>query len=146
MHTVISHDYDSFLVLQPYTHLTMSSDISLSELTTSDLYALLKPITIPPNASRARFINWGKTYQCRPLAVFEPVNELQCRYLIELAKREGKSLRPVGAGHSPSDLACTNAFMMRTGKLDRFIAVRELAYPYLLLWRRLPLKFVFHSF
>jgi len=55
--------------------------------------------------------------------VFEPENEFQCELVLELARREGKIVRAAGVGHSPSDLACTNEFMLRTEKLNRLLEV-----------------------
>lgn len=42
-----------------------------------------------------------------------PTTALQCRQILELARREGARVHPVGAGHSPSDLACTNGWLVR---------------------------------
>lgn len=50
----------------------------------------------------------------------------QCALIFELARREGKTVRAVGVGHSPSDLACTNEYMLRTTKLDRVLDVSPL--------------------
>ncbi|OBZ74341.1 L-gulonolactone oxidase [Grifola frondosa] len=60
-----------------------------------------------------------------PLAVFEPENEEQCALILELARREGKTVRAAGIGHSPSDLACTTGFMLRTEKLCKIIEVNS---------------------
>lgn len=45
--------------------------------------------------------------------------------IVELARREGTSVRCAGAGHSPSDLACTQGYMIRTDKLDALVEVRR---------------------
>ncbi|KAH9929479.1 L-gulonolactone/D-arabinono-1,4-lactone oxidase [Fomitopsis serialis] len=76
-----------------------------------------------PHHPRATFINWGLSYLCRPLAVFEPETEYQCELIFELARREGKTVRATGVGHSPSDLACTTGYMLRTEKLNEIIEV-----------------------
>lgn len=89
------------------------------------LYALLRPITVPASDPRARFVNWGLSYECTPLSVFEPTTEYQCELILELARREGKAVRAAGVGHSPSDLACTSGFMLRTEKLDKIIEVSK---------------------
>jgi hypothetical protein len=95
-----------------------------SEIPLQNLYQLLQPITVSPTSPKARFSNWGHTYHATPLAVFEPENDFQCELVLELARRERKVVRAVGVGHSPSDLACTNEFMLRTGKLNRLLEVR----------------------
>lgn len=99
----------------------MSSQLTAtpSSIPSQNLYQLLQPITSPT----ASFNNWGKSFFCTPLAVFEPENEFQCELILELARREGKSVKAAGVGHSPSDLACTNEYMLRTTKLNRLLEV-----------------------
>jgi len=96
---------------------------SVASLPISLIYDLLQPITVPSGSPRAKFINWGLTFTCQPLAVFEPEDEYHCELILELARREGKVVRAVGIGHSPSDLACTTGFMVRTTKLDKVLEV-----------------------
>ncbi|KAF9491105.1 gulonolactone oxidase Lgo1 [Pleurotus eryngii] len=93
---------------------------SLSDIPLQNLYHLLQPLTLSPDA---RFTNWGRTFTCQPLAVFLPETEYQCELILELARREGKTVRAVGVGHSPSDLACTNEYMLRTERLNRLLEV-----------------------
>lgn len=101
------------------TQLTRSpTDIPLQSL-----IQLLQPISVESTSPNAKFTNWGKTFQCTPLAVFEPENEYQCELILELARREGKVVKAAGVGHSPSDLACTSEFMLRTEKLNRLLEV-----------------------
>jgi L-gulonolactone oxidase len=97
-----------------------TSTLTLSAIPLSQLYGLLQPITVSPNA---KFANWSRTFTCSPLAVFEPTTELHCELILELARREHKVVRAVGVGHSPSDLACTTGYMLRTTKLDRLLEV-----------------------
>ncbi|PCH43020.1 L-gulonolactone/D-arabinono-1,4-lactone oxidase [Wolfiporia cocos MD-104 SS10] len=87
------------------------------------LDARLAPITVPAGSPRARFVNWGRSYTCAPLAVFEPRTEYECELVLELARRERRPVRAAGVGHSPSDLACTDGYMLRTEKLSRVIEV-----------------------
>ncbi|KAG6830526.1 hypothetical protein H0H92_000198 [Tricholoma furcatifolium] len=103
----------------------MSSQLtaSLSDIPLQNLYQLLQPITVPSSSPHAKFSNWGKSFYCTPLAIFEPENEYQCELILELARREGKSVRAAGVGHSPSDLACTNEYMLRTTKLNQLLEV-----------------------
>lgn len=92
-----------------------------SDIPLNNLYNLLEPITV--SKDNVRFTNWGQTFVCTPSSIFEPENEFQCELVLELARREGKTLRVAGVGHSPSDLACTNEFMLRTTKLNRVLEV-----------------------
>lgn len=93
-----------------------------SDITATNLYAFLAPITVVQR--QARFTNWGRTFTCRPNAIFEPQNETQCELVLQLARREGKRVRVAGVGHSPSDLACTDEFMLRTTSLNKVLEVR----------------------
>ncbi|RKP09805.1 L-gulonolactone oxidase-like protein [Thamnocephalis sphaerospora] len=70
-----------------------------------------------------RFENWAKTYECKPALFFEPESEEQVVEIIRRARAEGKTCRAVGAGHSPSDLACTEGYMIGTDRLNRLLDV-----------------------
>lgn len=102
---------------------TSTSALPLSSISIQQLYGLLQPITVPNTSPNAKFTNWSGTFTCSPLAVFEPETELQCELILELARREGRVVRAVGVGHSPSDLACTTGYMLRTTKLDKLLEV-----------------------
>jgi L-gulonolactone oxidase len=93
-----------------------------TDLPLSKLYQLLQPIAVTP--SKATFTNWGRSFSCAPLAIFEPETEYQCELIVELARRENRTVRAVGIGHSPSDLACTGGYMLRTFKLNKVLEVR----------------------
>jgi L-gulonolactone oxidase len=84
---------------------------------------ILAAITVPSTSARAKFINWGLSYHCHPLAIFEPENEHHCEVVLEFARKEGRVLRAVGVGHSPSDLACTGDFMLKMTKLNKLLEV-----------------------
>jgi L-gulonolactone oxidase len=103
----------------------MSSPPYLAKIPLQTLYDRLHPITVSKASPKAKFTNWGLTYTCSPLEVFEPETEEQCELVLELARREGKTVRAVGVGHSPSDLACTSGYMLRTAKLDRLLEVSK---------------------
>ncbi|KDQ54563.1 hypothetical protein JAAARDRAFT_38243 [Jaapia argillacea MUCL 33604] len=96
---------------------------TLADIPLQALYDLLRPITLPLSSPRSRFSNWAQTFTCSPVAVFEPETECQCRLILELARREGQTIRAAGVGHSPSDLACTSGYMLRTDKLCKVIEV-----------------------
>ena len=104
--------------LHPAPHPSPSDPARVSEL-----YTLLEPVAVRADSPRARFTNWGLSFSCTPLAVFEPATEAQCEHILELARLEKKTVRVVGCGHSPSDLACTSGFMLRTERLDKVIEV-----------------------
>ncbi|KAH7104060.1 L-gulonolactone/D-arabinono-1,4-lactone oxidase [Auriculariales sp. MPI-PUGE-AT-0066] len=69
------------------------------------------------------FTNWAGTFASHPLAVFEPQSLSDCQLAIELARRTRRTLRVVGVGHSPSDIACTSEYMLSTLKLNKLLSV-----------------------
>ncbi|CAK5281917.1 unnamed protein product [Mycena citricolor] len=85
----------------------------------------LARITVPSSSPSATYTNWGLAFACRPLAIFEPETEEHCQLVLQLAKREGRVLRAVGVGHSPSDLACTGDFMLRMTKMNKLLEVDQ---------------------
>jgi len=98
----------------------------LSQVPIEQLRAAVEPISIPTQSRLAAFSNWAKTFECRPQRVFAPTTVLQCRHILELARREGARVHPVGVGHSPSDLACTNGWLVRMEGVSGTIKVSVL--------------------
>ncbi|THH28179.1 hypothetical protein EUX98_g6006 [Antrodiella citrinella] len=93
----------------------------LSTLPSETLAALLAPITVPSDSPSARFTNWGLSFTCSPQVVYEPRTEDECALVVEHGRRTGQRVRAAGVGHSPSDVACTSGFMLRTTRLDRVL-------------------------
>ncbi|MES1916997.1 MAG: hypothetical protein MHM6MM_008764 [Cercozoa sp. M6MM] len=52
--------------------------------------------------------NWAETVQCHPGHTYEPESVEEVQKLVRSALRQGERLRCVGAGHSPSDIACSD--------------------------------------
>ncbi|CAG8707874.1 17410_t:CDS:2 [Acaulospora morrowiae] len=69
--------------------------------------------------SNVKFYNWSRTYGCEPELYFEPECEEDVIKIVELAKVNNKKIRAIGSGHSPSDLACTEGYMINMAKLNR---------------------------
>lgn len=97
----------------------------LDNISLESLRQLLLPIILPPSSPRASFTNWGLSFHCVPQAVFVPENEFHCELILELARRQGRVVRAVGVGHSPSDIACTGDYMLRTDKLNKLLEVSK---------------------
>ncbi|XP_015207781.2 L-gulonolactone oxidase-like [Lepisosteus oculatus] len=71
------------------------------------------------------FQNWAQTYSCHPEQYFQPSSVEDVRQILELARRCSKRVKVVGGGHSPSDIACTDDFMMRMDKMNKVLEVDE---------------------
>lgn len=107
--------------VSPYQIMPSQLTAHPSDIPLNNLYNLLQPITVP--SKQTRFTNWARSFTCTPTAIFEPENEFQCELVLELARREGKTVRVAGVGHSPNDLPCTSQYMLRTTKLNRILEV-----------------------
>ncbi|GJJ74150.1 L-gulonolactone oxidase [Entomortierella parvispora] len=77
---------------------------------------------VSPNRS---FENWARTFRCVPEQYYSPSTEEEIIKILHLARLSGKRVKAIGTGHSPSDLACTDGFMINTDKLNRFIRADE---------------------
>ncbi|KAI0052500.1 L-gulonolactone/D-arabinono-1,4-lactone oxidase [Auriscalpium vulgare] len=84
-----------------------------------DRAAALQPIVARDTA----FANWARTFRCTPLAIFDPTTKDDVRRVLALARAEGRPVRAVGVGHSPSDLACTSGYMVRMAGLKRVLEI-----------------------
>lgn len=107
----------------------LTSDLASWE--TLDLRIALEACSVPSRSPLALFTNWARTFECRPTRVFAPSTALQCRQIVELARRDGATVHPVGVGHSPSDLACTDGWLVRmeglSGTLEVGFCLRDRA-------------------
>lgn len=79
---------------------------------------LVSRLQLTPNHG---FRNWSSTFSCRPLYYLSPRTELDIIALVRLARRHHLTIKPVGSGHSPSDIACTSAIMLNMDRLDRVL-------------------------
>ncbi|KAF8494862.1 L-gulonolactone/D-arabinono-1,4-lactone oxidase [Russula emetica] len=96
---------------------------SVSHIPLDELYRRLQPITVDRSSSDAVFENCGRTFRCIPSTIFQPETEFQLELILELTRRERKTVRAVGVGHSPSDLACTSGYMIQMNQMNKIIEV-----------------------
>jgi hypothetical protein len=92
-----------------------------SHLDTAALRAALEPLAVPVS----RVTNWARAFSATPRKVYEPSTCEECAQILELASREGVPVRVIGVVHSPSDLALTTGYMLRTLRLNRVLDVRR---------------------
>jgi FAD/FMN-containing dehydrogenase len=70
-----------------------------------------------PSASAVEWRNWTGDERCRPRAIVHPASIEEIAAAVLGAGREGLRVRVAGAGHSFSDIACTDGVLI---VLDRF--------------------------
>ncbi|KAG9062643.1 hypothetical protein KI688_004947 [Linnemannia hyalina] len=100
---------------------TSKTESTESTATKSLLQKELQALSTPNKV----FQNWAKTFRCVPEQYYTPTTEEEIVKIIHLARISGKSVKAIGTGHSPSDLACTDGFMINTDKLNSLISVDE---------------------
>uniref|UniRef100_A0A8V0YBQ3 L-gulonolactone oxidase n=1 Tax=Gallus gallus TaxID=9031 RepID=A0A8V0YBQ3_CHICK len=70
-----------------------------------------------------KFQNWAKTYGSSPELYFQPTSVEEIREILDMARQRNKRVKVVGGGHSPSDIACTDDFMIQMGKMNKVLKV-----------------------
>ncbi|KAJ1993902.1 D-arabinono-1,4-lactone oxidase [Dimargaris cristalligena] len=69
--------------------------------------------------------NWAQTFSCSPELYFEPQNEKEIVAIVQRAREHRKTVKVFGAGHSPSDLPCTDGYMLNLDRMNRLLEVDE---------------------
>lgn len=106
-------------------YMVSSSMEDIAAIATINLEIALQPVSVPSQSPKASFSNWARTFHCQPQRVFAPTSAKECQMIVELARREGAIIHPVGVGHSPSDLACTNGWLIRMESIKGMVKVSE---------------------
>jgi len=102
----------------------LAASTSLQDIPTATLRKLLAPVT-HTRGKHARFQNWATTFKSHPRAMFRPRSVEEVRWVVELARREAVELRASGSGHSPSDLVCTEGYIVNIDSVQGVLEVSE---------------------
>jgi len=79
-----------------------------------------------PNALQENDVewrNWAGDEGCRPAAIVHPLSVAEIAAAVERAARDGLHVRVAGAGHSFSDIACTNGLLIVLDRMQRVLDV-----------------------
>nr|XP_014352699.1 PREDICTED: L-gulonolactone oxidase-like [Latimeria chalumnae] len=68
-----------------------------------------------------KFQNWARTYQSNPELYFQPTNAEEVRQVLDLARQRTKRVKVVGGAHSPSDIACTDGYLISLHKMNKVL-------------------------
>src|SRR3984893_14249222 len=68
--------------------------------------------TAASSATTFAFKNWGGSRRCRPLPLHKRITENELVALVRAADDAGEHVKVVGAGHSFTDIACTDGHMI----------------------------------
>ena len=69
------------------------------------------------------FRNWAGTAMSQPHAWVQPADEAELTALLQRAAQEGRHVKVVGAGHSWSDIACTDGYLVNLDRMARLVRV-----------------------
>lgn len=72
-----------------------------------------------------RYHTWAKTFHSRPELYIQPQSIEEVQKAVILARKCKRRIVLVGAGHSPSDLTCTSAWMMNLGDMSSVLEVKK---------------------
>lgn len=72
-----------------------------------------------------RWRNWGRCVTAHPESVAEPADEQGVVDVVSAAAAAGRTIRPVGAGHSFTPVAATDSVLLRSDRLTGVLRVDE---------------------
>jgi L-gulonolactone oxidase len=70
--------------------------------------------------------NWAGNQRCRPTAVERPGTEDDLAAVVRRAAAQGRTVKAVGAGHSFTDIACTDGVQVRLDRYNRLLSADSL--------------------
>ncbi|MGI8610119.1 MAG: D-arabinono-1,4-lactone oxidase [Candidatus Dormibacteria bacterium] len=70
-----------------------------------------------------RWQNWAGNQSCVPVAVMQPISQDQIVALVQRASSEGRRVKAYGAGHSFTDIACTDGYLVNLDRYDQVLNV-----------------------
>jgi FAD-linked oxidoreductase len=76
---------------------------------------------VAPTARGSAWTNWAGTQRCAPAEVVEVRGVEDVVAALRRAELSGAPVKPVGAGHSFTDIACTEGVQLRLDRFDRVI-------------------------
>jgi len=72
--------------------------------------------------ARGLWTNWAGNQRCAPAAVEHPAAEDDLVALVKDAAAAGHTVKVVGAGHSFTDIACTDGVLVRLDRYGRVLS------------------------
>ncbi|KAF9931240.1 hypothetical protein FBU30_010565 [Linnemannia zychae] len=90
-------------------------------------------ISIPPKNKplssnlRPKWKNWKGNQTCNPEQIFSPTTLQDLIDIVQLAKKNNKTIRCVGSGYSFSSCSVTDGYLVSINKMERVHGVRKLS-------------------
>ena len=70
-----------------------------------------------------QFTNWAGNHRCRPTEIHAPGSEAEVAELVDAVRDRDSTLKIAGAGHSWSDIACTDGELAHLDTLDELVEI-----------------------
>jgi len=67
--------------------------------------------------------NWAGNQRCAPASVERPTSDAELSAVVKRAAADGRRVKPVGAGHSFTDIAVTDGVQVRLDGYDRVLGL-----------------------
>ena len=67
--------------------------------------------------------NWGRTQECDPVSRAHPSSEADIQRLVTEAASAGRRVKVFGAGHSFTDIACTDGVQVSLDDYNKVLSV-----------------------
>jgi L-gulonolactone oxidase len=77
----------------------------------------------PNQAAAPRFRNWAGDEGCTPTTIERPASTDELRRLVATAADADRPIKVTGAGHSFTDIACTDGLMIHLDRMNRVLDV-----------------------
>jgi L-gulonolactone oxidase len=87
-----------------------------------------KAATQGSHATRGSWRNWGGNQSCAPLAIERPSSESEIVAIVTAAVEAGEKVKVYGAGHSFTDIACTDGHLLNLDNYNRVLEVDDKAF------------------
>jgi L-gulonolactone oxidase len=81
----------------------------------------------PATAGDVTWRNWGGNQSCTPVAIQHPISEEDIAAVVRAAAERDQRVKVFGAGHSFTDIACTDGRLLSLDRYDRVLEIDEAA-------------------
>ena len=81
--------------------------------------------TSAPGGGATTWRNWGGNQSCDPVAIQHPISEPDIAAVVRAAAGQGHRVKVFGAGHSFTDIACTDGRLLSLDRYNRVLEIDE---------------------
>ncbi|MDP9325863.1 MAG: FAD-binding protein, partial [Candidatus Dormibacteraeota bacterium] len=79
----------------------------------------------PVTGATSSWRNWGGNQECHPVAIQHPISEADIASVVRTAADRDQRVKVFGAGHSFTDIACTDGRLLSLDRYNRVLEIDE---------------------